>query len=565
MRRQLYRLPDPDWDDDYLDLFAAFVLDIQSKKFAAQSSDVRQGTFTFLNRTVSFDGVEAVDWRREMGEGNNPLWRMNLSYMGYVVPLLATGREDDMAIVETLVETLETQNPWNRSGVFRDVWFPYAVSHRIINLLSGLVCWRRASGSAVPDRLTQHIKLCVEFLKRNLERELQFNHLLKNLVALKCYESAIAPSEAPRLVEETFLLDVLEQQLLPDGGHIERSPMYHVLYLEDLQLLKGLRTYGNEAIAALERVQDRALRALVHMTHVGNERIALMNDAWLGESLSPAYFLGSRETLPASSVQTLEDTGYSRINCSGVSLIFDCGAAGPDNNLGHAHADFLAVETMYHGIPFVVDPGTPIYTAGALRDWCRSSAIHNGPAIEGVEPLEFWKSFRVGRRGYAYPIDTSELPWSVACSAAGFQTGYRHVGCIAGRFIEVTSAGSVLVLDVWHLEDTDQVPISTWLISDLWAVAWEEGKLTMRNGSTALEWTFLNATHPPELSDSDYYEEFGVAKSGTRLRVRPRQSGRWCWVAVTAWDRAHPEPALRPHANKALGWVRERLTNQFSL
>jgi uncharacterized heparinase superfamily protein len=565
MRRQLSRLPDPDWDDGDLHSFAAFMLDIQSKKFADQSSDVRQGTFTFLNRTVSFGGVEAVDWRREMGEGNNPLWRMNLSYMGYVVPLLATGRDDDMVIVETLVETLEKQNPWNRSGVFRDVWFPYAVSHRIINLLSGLVCWRRTSGSAVPDRLTRHIKLCAEFLKRNLERELQFNHLLKNLVALKCYESAVAPSEAPRLVEEKLLLRVVEQQLLPDGGHIERSPMYHLLFLEDLQLLRVLRPYGNEAIAALERAQDRAIRALAHMTHVGNERIALMNDSWLGESLSPAYFLGSGEALPAGSVQTLEDTGYSRIDCAGVSLIFDCGAAGPDNNLGHAHADFLALETMYRGTPLVVDPGTPIYTAGALRDWCRSASIHNGPAIEGVEPLEFWKSFRVGRRGYAYPIDTSELPWGVACSAAGFQTGYRHVGCIAGRFIEVTSAGSVLVLDLWHLENTDQVPMSTWLISDLWAVTSEEGELTMRNGSTALEWTFLNATHPPEISDSDYYEEFGVAKVGTSLRVRPRQTGRWRWVAVTAWDRAHPEPALHLHANNALSWMQERLTNQLPL
>jgi uncharacterized heparinase superfamily protein len=395
------------------------MLEIQSKKFAGQTADIRRGKFTFLNRTVAFGEIEAVDWRREMGEGNNPLWRMNLSYMGYVVPLLATGQEEDMAIVEALVRTLEAQNPWNEAGVFRDVWFSYAVSHRIINLLAGLVCWRKASDSEIPELLTRHIKLCVEFLRRNLERELQFNHLLKNLVALKCYESVAAPSEAPRLVDEGFLLRVVEQQMLTDGGHVERSPMYHTMFLQDLQLLRLLRPYQNEAIAALEQSHGRALWALAHMTHAGNQRIALMNDAWLGESLPPDYFLGSQEMLPVNSAQSLQDTGYSRINCSGLSLIFDCGAAGPDNNLGHAHADFLAVEMMHRGTPLVVDPGTPIYTAGALRDWCRSAAVHNGPAIEGAEPLEFWKSFRVGRRGYAYPIDTSDLTWSTGCSAAG--------------------------------------------------------------------------------------------------------------------------------------------------
>jgi hypothetical protein len=316
MRRQLHQLPDPDWDDGDLHRFASFMLEVQSKKFADQISDIRRGTFTFLNRTVTFGGVEAVDWRREMGEGNNPLWRMNLSYMAFAVPLLATGRDEDMSIVKTLVESLEAQNPWNQSGVFRDVWFPYAVSHRIVNLLSGIICWRRASGSEVPEGVTRHIKLCVQFLRHNLERELQFNHLLKNLVALKCYESVVPPSRAPRLVEDAFLLRVVEQQLLPDGGHVERSPMYHVLFLQDLQLLRFLRPYGSEAMAMLEAAQTRALSALAHMTHVGNERIALMNDAWLGESLSPAYFLGSEELLPTSSAQTLEGTGYSRINCS---------------------------------------------------------------------------------------------------------------------------------------------------------------------------------------------------------------------------------------------------------
>jgi hypothetical protein len=566
IRKRLALLPEPDWGDERLYRFGTFVLDIQTKKYANQGAAIRGGTFTFLNRTVSFPGPDAVEWRRDLGEGNNPLWRMNLSYMGFAVPLLASGRDEDLALVESLVESLEAQNPWNLPGVFRDVWFSYAVSNRIINLLAGIACWTRASGTTDLRRLarlTRHIKLCVELLRRNLERELLFNHLLKNLVALKCYESAVAQPEMCQLVHDKFLLHVVEEQQLADGGHIERSPMYHALFIQDLQLLRILYWHSSETRDALESAERQAVRALAHMTHAGNERFALMNDAWLGESLGPSDFLGPKEVLETGTVHTLKDTGYTRINCSGYSLIFDCGAAGPDNNLGHAHADFLAIEALYCGVPLIVDPGTPIYTAGELRDWCRSAANHNGPAIEDAEPLEFWKSFRVGRRGYAFPIDTSALPWNGTCAAAGFQTGYDHVGCITGRFVEVTSEGDLLILDVWHLRDFCQTPVSTWLIADSWNVSSDPEGLVMSHHDSTLKWLFAGATEP-ELSTSDYYEEFGVAKRGKRLRIRPRGENEWRWHAVMVLNQERSCPASALDAERAFTWMRDRLAERMS-
>jgi hypothetical protein len=564
LRRRIALLPEPDWSDDCVHRFADLMLHIQTAKYAKQSADIRSGSFTLLNRRVSFAGPAAVEWRRDLGEDNNPLWRMNLSYMGYAVPLLATGRDEDLALVESLVESLEAQNPWNVPGVFRDVWFSYAVSHRIINLLAGIACWQRASVNADLGRanaLTRHIKLCVEFLRRNLERELQFNHLLKNLVALKCYESAVARPETCQLVDEGFLLRVVEQQLLPDGGHIERSPMYHSLFIQDLQLLNRLRWRSDTTRLALEDAERRAIGALAHMTHAGNRRFALMNDSWLGESLSPAHFIGDEELLPPESAHTLNDTGYTRIHCGAFSVIFDCGAAGPDNNLGHAHADFLAVEAMYGDVPWIMDPGTPIYTAGALRDWSRSAACHNGPAIEDAEPLEFWKSFRVGRRGYGYPIDASALPWETKCAAAGFQTGYRHVGCIAGRFLEVTRGGDLLILDVWNLRDSRRAPVSSWLISEAWDVSSESSRVRMRHGDSVLEWRFVGATEP-ELGSSDYYEEFGVAKRGTTIRARPREAGTWRWLAIIVQTSGR-DSAVGPDPERALSWMQDRLAERL--
>jgi hypothetical protein len=112
------------------------------------------------------------------------------------------------------------------------------------------------------------------------------------------------------------------------------------------------------------------------------------------------------------------------------------------------------------------------------------------------------------------------------------------------------------------MEDTDQVPISTWLISDLWTVAMEDRELTMNSGNSVAEWEFLNASMP-EISESDYYEEFGVAKGGTRIRVRPQHTGRWSWTAVLLWDPRHPRPDPHLHAKQALSWMQEQLTGQI--
>jgi hypothetical protein len=560
LRKRAARLPDPDFGDGRMNQFSSFMLEVQSAKYADHLAPMRDGTFTLINRTVSFGSPGLVEWRRNLGEENNPLWRMNLSYFGYAVPLLAAGADDDLSLVVLMVESLEEQNPWNAPGVFRDVWFSYSVSHRIINLLAGISLWVGASGRTNDPRLdvlARHIKLCVEFLRRNLERELQFNHLFKNLLALKCFEHAVAGKRTTALVRNAFLLQVLEQQQLPDGGHVERSPMYHTLYIQDLRLLRLLDGWGADAKAALDTAEHQAVHALAHMTHAGNERVALMNDAWLGESLSPRVFLGTQERLPDRNAHVLSDTGYARVRYDDLSLIFDCGAAGPDSNLGHAHADFLALELMWRDLPLVVDPGTPIYTAGSLRDWCRSSATHNGPAIEGEEPLEFWKSFRVGRRGYAYPIGTGAALPQTRTSIAGYQTGYRHIGCIAGRYIEVLGAGELLILDVWHLRNIALSPRTAWLISDEWAVDEDAGSLSLHRGDLACRWSFSNAL-APTIGQSPYYEEFGVARKATSVTVRPRTVGEWCWTAVQMSFHGG-RPVADSRIDVALSWMQDKL------
>ena len=89
IRRAADRLPQPDPDSTPLAAIARTVLALQTAVHGGDPVGVAEGRFTLLNRDFDFGTADAIDWRGEFHEGNNPLRRMNLAYMGYAVPLLA--------------------------------------------------------------------------------------------------------------------------------------------------------------------------------------------------------------------------------------------------------------------------------------------------------------------------------------------------------------------------------------------------------------------------------------------------------------------------------------------
>ncbi|HUG91780.1 MAG TPA: alginate lyase family protein, partial [Planctomycetaceae bacterium] len=79
-----------------------------------------------------------------------------------------------------------------------------------------------------------------------------------------------------------------------------------------------------------------------------------------------------------------------------VWLAFRCGPVGQNGNGGHAHNDQLSIELCLAGVPFVVDPGTYLYTPlPAERNRFRSTASHNTLVLPGREQ-NGWQAGRAG-------------------------------------------------------------------------------------------------------------------------------------------------------------------------
>ncbi|WP_440997929.1 heparinase II/III family protein [Arhodomonas sp. SL1] len=373
-------------------------------------------TFRFLNETGSVQ--DPADWNDAAAA---KLWLYNLHYFDDLNARDAGQRE---RWHRALLERWVGENP---AGVGNG-WEPYPCSLRVVNWVK----W--ALGGADLEAAWRHsLAVQVRWLERHLEYHLLGNHLFANAKAL-AFAGLFFEGEEPErwLRRGRRILDrEVAEQVLPDGGHFERSPMYHLIILEDLlDLLNVHQAYGVEAPAAWREAVGRMLGALPGMLHPDGE-IGFFNDAAFGIAPTPAAVLdyadrlGLRGEAIEKPVVALPDTGYYRLAHGPAVCIADVAVIGPDYLPGHAHADTLSFELSLDGQRVLVNSGTSEYGIGAERLRQRGTAAHNTVLVNGADSSEVWSGFRVARR--ARPLDVDYSADGEELWLAGAHDGYRRL------------------------------------------------------------------------------------------------------------------------------------------
>jgi uncharacterized heparinase superfamily protein len=385
-----------------------------------------------VRRPASLRGPTSACFLNEAGEiagpgawqgGHKLLWLYNLHYFD---DLLSREAQADPAPRAALIARWIAENPPGR-GVG---WAPYPTSLRIVN-------WIKAGlgGFPLPAGAAQSLAVQARWLMRHLEHHLLGNHLLANAKALVFAGTWFIGEEADawRRKGLALLARELPEQILADGGHFERSPMYHAIILEDLlDLLNLSRAYGETADPVLAGLPGRiaAMRAwLAAMTHPDG-RISFFNDAAFGIAAEPADLeaYAARLRLPAAggpdrSVTHLAQSGYVRLQLGEAVVLIDVAPVGPDYLPGHAHADTLSCEVSLGATRVLVNGGTSAYGSGPQRQRERSTAAHTTVEIDGENSSEVWAGFRVGRRARVQDLTIDEGDAEVSVSAA--HDGYR--------------------------------------------------------------------------------------------------------------------------------------------
>jgi uncharacterized heparinase superfamily protein len=363
-------------------------------------ADLSRNRFTFLNRSLT---LEPVDWNRRY-EGH--LWNYQLHYFHFAIPsaraLVERNEERAWRACRSLIESWIGQARVGRS----DGWDPYPISLRVVNWMYAYALTKDACGdSPFLERWLSSIHRQVEFLSRHLEFHLLANHLLKNVKALLIgglfFERRDWVERGERLLWREF-----GEQVLEDGGHYERAPMYHAQSLADLlecyALLKAFRRSPAESAGVEARLRSMAgfLEAMAH----GDGSLALFNDSANTEDTRPRPILETAKRVCGYVGGDFPDefpqTGYHLWSAPDGSekIIVDAGAASVGYNTAHAHCDLLSYELWLDGRPFIVDSGVHGYGEDPFREYCRSTRAHNTVMFDGREQSEVWGTFRIARR-----------------------------------------------------------------------------------------------------------------------------------------------------------------------
>ena len=387
------------------------------------AGDLLSGTFTFLNSTHSLGWPP--DWEPE---GLAKLGKYNLHYFEW---LWALDYTEAKQAVSDWIEQYDLRR-------LRVGWEPYPVSLRLMNwsiLFFGKFRDRTESDREFLNILWRSIFIQSQWLLRNLEVHLLGNHFFENGAALALVGSCFKGPAADRWYQmgKKIVTAEINEQVLSDGMHFERSPMYHLRYIYLLLLLMKM---GRDDIRPTARAAaGEMISALRCLRHPDGE-IALFNDSALGIYNRPAdlialwenetgSLIGEEDTAPAGNWALPEAGYYGFRDDDGNYLICDAGPVGPDYLPGHAHGDIFSFELSLKGHRVIVDSGVYEYAEGLMRDYCRSTGAHNTVEIAGQDQCEFWGAFRVARRGY--PHDIVWQPSGEGFVLSGWHDGYRRL------------------------------------------------------------------------------------------------------------------------------------------
>ena len=460
--------------------------------------------------------------------GIEKLWRYNQHYFD---DLNASGAPSRGAWHKNLVTQWVAGNPPGQGTG----WEPYPTSLRIVNWVK----WWLAAGELEPAAV-HSLAVQARWLRQRLEWHLLGNHLFANAKALVFAGLFFSGEEADGWLAcgLKILTAELPEQVLADGGHFERSPMYHALALEDVLDLLNLARAASPGRPLADRVArvcephaPRMLHWLRCMCHPDGD-ISFFNDATLGiappnaELERYAAALGVTAGPPATSgVQALAASGYARASFGPMVALLDVAPVGPDYLPGHAHADTLSFELSLHGHRVVVNGGTSRYGMGAERLRERGTAAHSTVVVAETDSSEMWSGFRVGRRA---------RPFDVAFHADSVQAAHDGYGWMPGRPMHLRSwkfrNHSLVVEDKveggkhdavahYHLApglELQSVGNATWRV--------------MRDGAEVAQVTALAGRGEPQASQ--FAPAFGVVVPTQKLAVHlvgGAAATRWAW------------------------------------
>ena len=194
-----------------------------------------------------------------------------------------------------------------------------------------------------------------------------------------------------------LLLREVDRQVLPDGGHYQRSPAIQLAVLRELIGVRQLLIAGRHAVpSGLQRAIDR-MAPMVRFFRHGDRRLALFNGTSEGSAAEIDGVLVLTDA-DGKAPPGAPHTGFQRLEAGRALVIADTGLPPPPESDGCAHAGTLSFELSYGNERLVVNCGARPHARGEWLAAQRATAAHSTLVLADANSSEVSPSGHLGRR-----------------------------------------------------------------------------------------------------------------------------------------------------------------------
>jgi uncharacterized heparinase superfamily protein len=361
---------------------------------ATRASEIYAGRFAFSGKVVLCD-------RRSPFETPPPSdeWAVILLSFAWLRHLRAADSAITRANARALIDD------WiNLQGAF------HPLGWRLDILTRRILCWLSQAPFVLQDadpkfyrRFIRSLSRQVRYLRRSLKHSREGVPQLQAIIALNTASLCMQGQSRSLRANARRLIEELNAQILPDGGHISRNPGALIEILADLLPLRQLFFARNlQPPQSLNNAIDRMMPMLRFFRH-GDGNFAQFN----GMGGTPIDLLATvlaYDDARGAPLSNAAHSGYQRLEAGQTALIIDTGKPPPVAVSQEAHAGCLSFEMCWKQHRLIVNCGLPNVNRETWRQVARATPAHSTATLKERSSCQFLESAPVKRLLSGIPI-----------------------------------------------------------------------------------------------------------------------------------------------------------------
>lgn len=403
-----------------------------------------KGRFTFGGETVEAIGSSVFDY-----QAPSLSWAEELHAFAWLPPLAAAGGEPARKMATSLIAQWLHRYPRYCEPAYR----PHILARRLIRIFA------HSRFTIANSDLMWRSQL---FVSLREQTRLLARIILEAPDGVPRFETAVAVALSGLCLDDggnirrltlglTRLQAEIIRQILPDGGHISRSP-------EALAEIYRLLVMLREALAArgverpdFMRIAMERMAPMIRFFRHGDGALALFNGGAESDPRTISWLLSQDDARAKPPLQA-HHSGYHRLSAGHTLALVECGRVPPGVFSGRAHAGCLSFELSSGAQRIVVNCGTAGgagYTS--WEDVLKSTAAHSAVTLANTSSAQVlqpgWLRRTLGPRLYRGPVRTvsqrgeSVRGWTVSAGHDGYT---RAFGVAIERELTLSQQGLAL-------------------------------------------------------------------------------------------------------------------------